>query len=266
MKRLIYQVYVPIRGESKLYNLCVDSVAKYCEWHGIDHIVAREPTLKILPDMARTGRNKNGLMKEAGYLPIYEKEQAFTYLDRYDQIAVIDADIYIRNTAPNIFNELGDHDWGGVLERDLPLAPKHAAKIKAYSNVSFKAAPCNTVEWDWNANGADFMNMGMMMFNKSIIKHIPEWQNPREFLHRPDFKDLVDGVGPLWHSTDQILLNYWLKKSGANVKHLDWKWNTLYRGATDESIPAAYFVHFFMKEGIKGKGEDIDSIRKILNI
>lgn len=33
MKRLIYQVYVPIRGESKLYNLCVDSVAKYGMYH-----------------------------------------------------------------------------------------------------------------------------------------------------------------------------------------------------------------------------------------
>ena len=39
-------------------------------------------------------------------LPIYEKENAFDYFDDYDQIAIIDADIYIRDTAPNIFNEL----------------------------------------------------------------------------------------------------------------------------------------------------------------
>lgn len=46
-------------------------------------------------------------MKYGGYLPIYEKENAFDYLDDYDQIAIIDADIYIRPDAPNIFEDFG---------------------------------------------------------------------------------------------------------------------------------------------------------------
>ena len=122
MKRLIFQIYIPIRGQSNLYNLCTDSVAKYCKKYGIDHVIMREPKLRINPDMSRTQRNKIGLMKEAGYLPIFEKEWAFTYLDDYDQIAVIDSDIYVRENAPNIFEDLPqEYDWGGVLERDLPL-------------------------------------------------------------------------------------------------------------------------------------------------
>jgi hypothetical protein len=55
-------------------------------------------------------------MKYGGYLPIYEKENAFDYLDDYDQIAIIDADIYIRPDAPNIFEDFGTEQalWGCV--------------------------------------------------------------------------------------------------------------------------------------------------------
>ena len=42
------------------------------------------------------------------YLPIYEKENAFDYIDDYDQIAIIDADIYIRPDSPNIFDEVSE--------------------------------------------------------------------------------------------------------------------------------------------------------------
>lgn len=269
MKRLIFQIYIPIRGESKLYNLCTDSVAKYCNKYGIDHVIMREPKLRINPDMSRTQRNKIGLMKEAGYLPIFEKEWAFTYLDDYDQIAVIDSDIYVRDNAPNIFEDLpAEYDWGGVLERDLPLTHGHRRKIIGYSNDMFKKPPCNDVDWEWNDSGAAFMNMGVMVFNKSIIKCIPEYKQPDKFIHRPLFRDLVDGVGLFRYSTDQVLLNYWLKKDGAKVKYMDWRYNTLYRGAEDSKIPEAHFIHFFLKEHLrdKGQGEDMNAIGKILGI
>lgn len=258
MKRLIFQIYLPIRGENNLYNTCVDSVAQYCKKHNIDHIVMREPKLRINPDMKRTNRNKVGLMKEAGYLPIFEKEWAFTYLDQYDQIAVVDADIYVRPSAPNIFDDLpSEYDWGGVLERDLPTNQRHFNKIKGYSRDMFSKAPCNSVDWQWKDGVAAFMNMGLMVFNKSIINHIPEWQDPAKFIHRPEYKDLVDGIGLYRFSTDQVLLNYWLKKSQAKVKYMDWKWNTLF-GTTDEkSLKDAQFIHFFLKDHLPKKGENI---------
>ena len=71
---MIYQVYLPIRGRSKLYDHCTQSVQDYCKRHDILYYQLTEPKLRILPDMNRTNRNKEGLMKEAGYLPIYEKE------------------------------------------------------------------------------------------------------------------------------------------------------------------------------------------------
>ena len=77
MKRLIYQVYVG--NTNKLYDWCVKSVSNYCKKFDITHIVQREPILKILPDPTRQERNVGNWTK-LGYLPIFEKENAFDLL------------------------------------------------------------------------------------------------------------------------------------------------------------------------------------------
>jgi hypothetical protein len=263
MKRLIYQVNIPLEGQNALYDFCENSVSNYCKKYDIDHIVQREMLLKISPNMKRTQRNKNGLMKLAGdALIIFEKENAFNYFDEYDQIAIIDSDIYVRDNAPNIFDELPEeYDFGGVLERDLPLSPGHKNKIVGYSRDMFKNKYISNVDWEWKDNIAAFMNMGMMLMNKSIVKYF-NGQTPEEFIRRPEFTDLVDGIGLFKYSTDQVLLNYWLKKDKVRVKYLDWRWNGMYRGASD--IKQAYFVHFFLKNQIPGKGKDISHIKKVL--
>jgi len=262
MKKLIYQVYVREK-DVPLYDFCTASVKAYADRIGAEYYVQTTPRLKIMPDMSRTNRNKNGIIT-CGYLPILEKENAFDHIYEYDQIAVIDADIYVRESAPDIFDELGtDHDWGGVLERDLPLTEGHRRKIQGYSRDMFDRL--KDVDWNWNNDGAEFMNMGVMVFNKSIIKYL-DGQSAKEFLLRPEFKDFIDGIGLWKYSTDQVMLNYWLKKSGAKVKHLDWRFNTMYRGAVDGKIPEAHFVHFFLKQQIPGQGNDIGGLKKILGV
>ena len=80
-RRMIYQVYV---GEtSALYDRCTASVAAYSDRYDITHIVQREPILRIRPDMTRTLRSREAVYR-LGYLPIFEKENAFAYLDQYD--------------------------------------------------------------------------------------------------------------------------------------------------------------------------------------
>jgi len=106
MKRLIYQVYTGPR--KRLYDHCTKSVATYCEEHGIDHVIQREPILRIKPDVFATNRSKESYGKHGGFLPIYEKENAFAYFDRYDQIAIVDGDIWIRPNSPNLFDELDE--------------------------------------------------------------------------------------------------------------------------------------------------------------
>lgn len=262
-KRLIYQVYVG--NKSKLYDFCTDSVKTYAKYYGIDYVIQTEPILKIMPNMNRTNRNKNGIIKEMGYLPIFEKENAFSYLKEYDQVAIIDSDIYIRHGSPNIFEELEtEYDFGGVLERSGPINKSHKLKIAGYSRDMFKSM--KDVNFDWNDSGADFMNMGMMVLNKSITKYF-NGETPEQFIRRDEFKDFVDGIGLYKYSTDQVLLNYWLKKSGAKVKHMDWKWNALYRAIEDNQIKDAHFVHFFLKQQIRpGNGEDLSVVKKALGI
>jgi len=259
MKRLIYQVYLGKR--SKLYDHCIDSVKKYCQKHGIDHHIQSEPILKILPDMSRTNRNKNGLMKEMGYLPIYEKENAFDFLKpvgEYDQVAVIDADIYIRENASNIFDELGpEFDFGGVVEREMPLSKPHRNKIRGYSNDMFKSL--TDVDWKWNDDGAEFMNMGMMLMNASLRDHLGD-ESPEQFIRRPEFRDFVDGIGYWKFSSDQVILNYWIKKDGIRAKNLHWKWNTMYRGVEDKYIKDGQFIHFFLKQQLPARGENISQL------
>ena len=77
MKRLIYQVYTGKR--SKLYDHCTYSVAEYAERIGAEYIQQRQPILMIKPDVFQTNRNPRAWEQYGGFLPIFEKENAFTY-------------------------------------------------------------------------------------------------------------------------------------------------------------------------------------------
>ena len=255
MKRLIFQVSV---GQpSKLYKTCIQSVADYCKKYSIDHIVLTEPKLRIRPDLNRTGRSKQAVEK-LGYLPIYEKENAFEYFDRYDQIAIVDSDIYIKSNAPDIFLDLPqEYDFGGVAERELPLTPKYQNKITKYSRSAF--TNLTDVDWRWNNLGAEFYNMGLMVMNKSFAKYL-NGQTPKEFISRPEFKDFVDGVGFYKWSTDQMLLNWFVKKEKMKCKNMDWRWNSLYTAVTKDRQQESFFTHFFLRDHLPNRGENIEEL------
>ena len=68
MKRLIFQVYVG--KPSNLYDHCVKSVGKYCLDHDIDHVVLREPKLKIRPDPFASNRSKEAVERLGYLLPL----------------------------------------------------------------------------------------------------------------------------------------------------------------------------------------------------
>ena len=170
----------------------------------------------------------------------------------------MDADIYIRPDAPNIFDDLGsDYDFGAVVERDMPISGQYAMKIKNYSHMQYTSL--SDVDWEWNDWGAKFYNMGMMVMNKSIVDHL-QGESARQFITRPEFKRFVDGEGAWKWSTDQTLLNWWVKSAGLKVKDMDWKWNALYKGVKDEYIPEANFIHFFLKDKLPDQGENVKAL------
>ena len=267
MRRLIYQVAVG--PQSNLYEHCIQSAADYAEKIGADHIVQRQPKLRIVPDVFRTDREgKCGGWKKLGYLPTFEKENAFDYFDKYDQVLILDADIYIRPTASCIFKDLEpEYGFGGVCECDMPITGAHAAKIKNYSHMQYNSVASKIPRWRMeNWGGLEFFNMGMMVFNTAVIKPFLRGQSPREFLFRPEFQDMLDGVGVYKWSTDQTLLNYWLKKDRIPVKHLDWKYNGLYGSLWGDNIEKCDFVHFYLKDKLPENGENVDALMEKINV
>jgi len=260
MKRLVYQVKVGENSDSKLYNFCIESVKEYCRVHNIDHFVQTQPMLRIAPNPFSSNRSAEATAKHGGFLPIYEKENAFKYLGEYDQIAVIDADVFIRQGASNIFDQVGGGTaFAAVTERDMPLNKAYQAKIANYSNMQFRIL--NDVNWKWNELGAEFHNMGVMVLTKELVPYF-RGQTPREFLERWEFQRFVDGVGNFKWSTDQVLLNWWIKKYNVPFQKLNWKYNGLF--TANNKIDQCEFVHFFLKDKLPHKGEDVASLLQMI--
>jgi hypothetical protein len=258
MKKLIYQVYTG--NQSNLYDHCVASVAAYAKRIGAEHIIQRKAVMRIKPDVNVTNRSVVSYEQHGGFLPIYEKENAFGYLDQYDQIAIVDADIYIRDTAPDIFPTIGkDVDFAAVVERDMPITSKYKAKIKSYTRGQYRPLE-KEIKLDWRSDtGCEFMNMGLIVINKSLKSHLHN-QTPEQFIRRPEFKRFVDGLNMWKWSTDQTLLNYWIRKESINYQKLDWKWNGLFGANT--RIKECHFVHFFLKDHLPARGENVQQLMK----
>lgn len=262
MKRLIYQVCLGQAQNSKLYKHCMDSVRAYCKVHDIEYQCQIQPILKIKPDLFLSNRSDESWQKHGGFLPIYEKENAFDYLKDYDQIAIIDADIYIRPDAPNIFDDFGtDHAFGAVCEREMPITPQYIAKIQNYSAMQY-ASLKNVGDWKINLRGYEFFNMGMILLNSEKFRPFLKGQTAKQFLNRSEFMDFVNGKGAWKWSTDQTLLNYFIKKYKVSVKHMDWKWNGLYTANT--KIEECHFVHFFLKDLLPNRGEDVKTLMGLI--
>jgi len=257
MKRMIFQVAVG--KPSALYERCIESVAHYCQKHDIVHYVQRQPLYRIAPDPFNMGRSRESFEKYGGYLPIFEKEVAFDYIDNYDQIAIIDADIYIREDAPNIFEDFGtEHAFGAVCEREMDIQPWYVQKIVNYSRMQYGQLQNNKLDFKLTERGFEFFNMGMILLNCESFKPFLKGQTGKQFLQRAEFKDFVDGVGAWKWSTDQTLLNVFLKKYNVPVKHMDNVWNGLYTAANN--IKECHFIHFFLKDKLPNQGEDVDSL------
>ncbi len=251
MGKQSYLIYQACVGDTpKFYDDCIASVARYCDRYGHAHRVQTEPKLRIVP--LKSQRSTNALRLQ--YLPIYEKENAFGYFDCYEKILILDADIYVTDNAPDIFTQ-SVTDFAGVIEREMPLTGEYFAKIRKYSEGQYRRL--DDVDWDWNGNGAEFFNMGVMLMDKGIVKYL-NGETPEQFIRRPEFERFVNGEGHWKWSTDQTLLNWWVKKSGMTVGHLDWRWNALYGGVGD--VMEAYFVHFFLSAKMPRKGAEIPDI------
>jgi hypothetical protein len=61
-----------------------------------------------------------------------------------------------------------------------------------------------------------------------------------------------------------MTLNYWFKKNKVDVQRMNWKWNCLYTTVNNEDLKNSYFIHFFLKDHLPNKGENVDELRKLI--
>ena len=225
-RRLIYTVCV---GERRpLWDRCIGSMVTYCRRHGIDHRLQAQPILRIVP---RDSHRSEGALR-MGYLPNLEKLCGLALLGDYDQVALIDADVWAMPDAPDIFEAVTPAaDYAAVIERDLPIIPAYARKLDAYARGQY------------GDPGFPFFNCGVEVFNASIVRHF-HGQSVLEFLGRPEFADFINGKGNYRWATEQTLMNVWVRSCGASLQRLAPKWNMLF-GAVP-SVTGAAFVHFFL--------------------
>jgi hypothetical protein len=102
-----------------------------------------------------------------------------------------------------------------------------------------------------------------MLINVEKFKPYLKGQTGKQFIQRSEFKEFVDGMGAWKWSTDQTLLNFFLKKYRIPTRHLGWQWNGLF--TANDKIEECHFVHFFLKDKLPNKGEDVDELMKLIN-
>ena len=71
-----------------------------------------------------------------------------------------------------------------------------------------------------------------------------------------------NGIGFYKWSTDQMLLNWFVKKEKMKCKNMDWRWNSLYTAVTKDKQHESFFTHFFLRDHLPQRGENIQEILK----
>ena len=85
------------------------------------------------------------------------------------------------------------------------------------------------------------------------------------FIFVKEFKPFVDGLGEWKWSTDQTLLNYWVRKFNMGLHRMNWKWNGLFNAIDNKSFSESYFLHFFQNVKLPNQGNNKKEMLQIIN-
>lgn len=236
MKRLLFQVAI---GEPRpLWERCLASMASYCQRHGIEHRVAREPLLRIRP--VKSARSENAL--RMGYLPNLEKLAGLDLLGSYDRVAIVDSDVWARPDAPDIFAAVPlECDLAGCPERSMPITAAYARKLDWYERGQF--GPLKGV-------GLPFLQFGVIVYNASFRRFLPD--GARAMITQPSLERFINGEGSWRWQTEQTTMNWFVRASGAAIAALPPWFNGLYGALQPGEIERCHFVHFFLSDHLKG--------------
>lgn len=280
-KGLVYQVNVG--SQSNLYDWCNNTVLQmvnrfngaYSEEITLDYHCEKKPLLKIKPNPKRTNRSLEAV-ERLGYLPIFEKQKSFDFFydgyhgNNYDFLIIIDSDIcmFHKNLkAMNLFHVMlhseltkflnEDIEFAACYEANQPSLPWHQKKVQSYTKMQHGSFPFYTEQFK-------FFQCGLMILSRKAICEKTYCDSAYEFVMREDFVDFVDGVGNFKWSTDQTLMNYWVKVDDLKTMELNWRMNGLYGALPNDKLQQAEGIHFFLKDKLPDRGENIETLKKEL--
>jgi hypothetical protein len=55
-----------------------------------------------------------------------------------------------------------------------------------------------------------------------------------------------------------------VKQEKMKVKNLSFHWNGLFTGISDKDIKSAHFVHFFLKDKLPNRGENVEDLMRLV--
>lgn len=260
MRYLIFQVIV---GDyNSFFEFCAESVNRYCKKYNIDHVIQRTPILKITPHNISTEEpiviKNNSLnftrlqnIEKLGYWPEFERFNGLSFYDRYENICILDADIFIKESAPNIFEDFND-DAAFVYTLDQPWISENNIKnisrsfFKDYHRV-YKTAKI-PFQNKFNVNCYDIFNNSLMLFNSNFLKKQLNNRAIIEWLKENNYKLFVGNLQQNFRQAGigtDIFTNYFTFNIDININRLDWKWNLEYNDFCDKpSLEQSYFIHF----------------------
>lgn len=142
-----------------------------------------------------------------------------TLAAKYDRVLFLDADVWVRSTAPNIFEQFDPSQvWMHV---DRPHQANRDSFIANYATIAKQQQIEPITDYDC-------LNSGVVLFSR---EHLGMWSEPPL-------------PAPKQFLTEQIWIEYNLRRQGFAVGKLPTEWNTQYwfsDFAARES--SAYFVH-----------------------
>ncbi len=116
-RRLVFQVAVGTHAKSRMYQTLTERCEDYARGLGVEYFKLEEPMLRVVPS-EKSNRSVESYQKHGGYLPIFEKLNALDFLSKFDEVAVIDSDVYVRSESPNIFDQVSPAaSFAAVAER-----------------------------------------------------------------------------------------------------------------------------------------------------
>ena len=168
-----------------------------------------------------------------GYHPSFNKLSLSKRLIGYDRVLYLDADVLIRSDAPNIFSETcGSFCCVKDIHTELEFgSPEFKSLISSYMVMPLEYIKNNVDSTlDERSYFWGFFNSGVFLYNSRKLQDIV----PETF----------EVNNPYHHSAhvEQALFNYWVQKSGIDIKYLDRTWNWI---NPDETSPMKGYIYHF---------------------